>query len=349
MNDYVRYSCQLPLKGFGAEAQKKLLAAKVLIVGAGGLGCPVSQYLAAAGIGTLGIADHDTVAAKNLHRQILYGDSDIGRPKTAVAKRRLAGQNPDVTIIAINEKVAAGNVAEIIKPYDIVVDCTDNFDTRYLLNDACVLAGKPLVYGAIFQYEGQAAVWNAKNADGTMTPNYRDVFPSVDGSNIPNCADGGVIPTIAGIIGCVQATEVIKYLTGTDGLLKSRLFIFDAQDMRGYTVALPKSSSAKISGLATEIEVPAITAAQLKRALNRGEYELIDVRSPAEHAGANIGGKNIPLDELPKRLTKLNFTKPIVFYCASGMRSLSAAKLLLQAKPEAKVMSLRGGMRDWPD
>ncbi|HEY4194448.1 MAG TPA: HesA/MoeB/ThiF family protein, partial [Mucilaginibacter sp.] len=217
--DFTRYSCQIALPGFGESAQLLLQQAKVLIVGAGGLGCPAAQYLTAAGIGTLGIADFDTISTSNLHRQVLYTPDDAGLKKVAIACERLQKQNPAVRLVTHDIKITSHNVMDIMRRYDIILDGTDNFETRYLLNDAAVLLEKPLVYGAIYQFEGQVAVWNIKNADGTYSPNYRDMFPEVDATQIPNCAEGGVIPTLAGIIGCMQANEVIKYITKTGDIL----------------------------------------------------------------------------------------------------------------------------------
>ncbi|MGZ3777964.1 MAG: HesA/MoeB/ThiF family protein, partial [Mucilaginibacter sp.] len=194
--DWTRYSCQIALPGFGEAAQQLLQHAKVLVVGAGGLGCPALQYLAAAGVGTIGVADYDTVSVSNLHRQILYHPSDAGQKKAIIACERLQLQNPGIKIIPLDIKITSDNVMNIIRQYDIVVDGTDNFETRYLLNDAVVLSGKPLIYGAIYQYEGQMAVWNVKNNDGTFSPNYRDLYPEVNAAQIPDCAEGGVIPTL---------------------------------------------------------------------------------------------------------------------------------------------------------
>jgi sulfur-carrier protein adenylyltransferase/sulfurtransferase len=204
-HELLRYSCQLALPGFNEATQQQLQNAKVLIVGAGGLGCPAAQYLTAAGIGTIGIADFDTVSISNLHRQVLYTPAEIGLKKAAIACARLQQQNPGITLISHDVKIISENVMEIIMPYDMVLDCTDNFDTKYLLNDACVLTGKPLAFGSIYQYEGQVAVWNILNNNGTVTPNYRDLFPAVNSTLIPDCAEGGVMPTLAGIIGCMQA------------------------------------------------------------------------------------------------------------------------------------------------
>ncbi|MDP9047925.1 MAG: HesA/MoeB/ThiF family protein, partial [Bacteroidota bacterium] len=192
---FTRYSCQMALPGFTESAQRLLQQARVLIVGAGGLGCPAAQYLGAAGIGTLGIADFDTVSISNLHRQILYTPADAGQKKALVASLQLKKQNPDINVVAHDVRITSQNVMDVISGYDIIVDGTDNFETRYLLNDAAVMSNKPLVYGAIYQFEGQVAVWNTINEHVDKTPNYRDIFPNVDAAQIPNCAEGGVIPT----------------------------------------------------------------------------------------------------------------------------------------------------------
>lgn len=342
-----RYSCQLPLGGFGQKSQDKLKNSKVLIVGMGGLGCPASLYLTSMGVGNLGIVDFDTVSRKNLHRQVLYSEQDVGKNKVLEAKKLLKKQNPEVDVKAFDQKITADNVMKIIEDYDIVVDCTDNFDTRYLLNDACVLVRKPLVYGAIFQYEGQASIWNVKNSDGSMSVNYRDIFPEVKDGEVPNCADGGVIPTIAGIIGCVQATEVVKYLTGIDDSLINKLLVFDAKSMTSYMVKLPKTSSAEIKELPIQLNIDEIMPNELRKKMADNIYELIDVRSREEHKAHNIGGKNIPLDEFEGSLNKINFKKPVVIYCASGVRSLIAAKIAKKSQLESRVLSLKGGINNW--
>ena len=343
-NDLLRYSCQVSLDGFGIEGQSKLKKSKVLIIGAGGLGCPVSQYLAAAGVGTIGIADHDTVALRNLHRQILFGDQDIGALKVTVAAARLKEQNPNSTIIPFPKKITSENVLSIIKPFDLIIDCTDNFYTRYLLNDACVITHKPLIYGAIFQFEGQAAIWNVKNSNGKFSSNYRDIFPSVDDTAIPNCETGGVIPTIAGIIGSIQATEAIKYITGIGDLLINRLFIFDGKTMKSCIINLPKTTSTKITQLQKQKETPVISSKDLKQFLNEGSCRLIDVRSEREHKESNIGGENIPLEEFLNSLDRFTFDETTVIYCRSGARSSKAVKHILTINKHAKVFNLEGGI-----
>src|SRR5665647_1365114 len=217
---------------FSVSTQQNLQNAKVLIAGAGGLGCPSAQYLTAAGVGTIGIADYDVISIGNLHRQVLYTPDEIGLKKVFVACKKLQQQNPGIQLIPLDINITSENVINIIEQYDIVIAATDNFETKYLLNDACVLTGKPLVYGAIFQYAGQVALWNILNKDGSRTPNYRDLFPNANSPQIPSCSEGGVIPTLAGIIGCMQANEVIKYITKIGELLSGRLLMLDVLTMQ---------------------------------------------------------------------------------------------------------------------
>jgi len=340
--DFTRYGCQIALPGFGDAAQQLLQKAKVLVVGAGGLGCPALQYLAAAGVGTIGVADYDTVSISNLHRQILYNPSDVGSRKAIVACGRLQKQNPGIKLIPHDLKITSDNVMDILRNYDIIVDGTDNFETRYLLNDAAVLLGKPLIYGAIYQYEGQVAVWNVKNADDTFSPNYRDLYPQVDATQIPNCAEGGVIPTLAGIIGCMQANEVIKYLTKTGGLLAGKVLIFDAQSLQSRVIKIGGVTKTKIEKLTETIDIPVITAKELES----GNFELIDVRSVRERDLFDIGGKHIPIEEIEENLDYFGDGKSRVLYCETGKRSEEAVKLIKLKYPHAKVFSLEGGLKD---
>jgi len=345
----IRYSCQIALPGFGSSAQQLLTQARVLIVGAGGLGCPCAQYLTSTGVGTIGIADFDIVGQSNLHRQILYTPADIGKSKAQLACGRLQAQNPGIKLIPHTEKITSANVLDVIKSYDIVVDGTDNFETRYLLNDACVLSGKPLVYGAIYQFEGQVAVWNIAVGDTHRSPNYRDLFPKVDATQIPNCAEGGVIPTLAGIIGCMQANEVIKYITGTGDLLAGKVLLFDALSMQSRVIRIGQVTKTNIRRLAETVVIPMITATELKERMEAGDegLELIDVRTEQERDAYDIGGTHIPLDELEVYMPY--FTSPItkVLYCATGARSAEAVKLILKNIPEADVLSLEGGLKSW--
>lgn len=346
-NDFERYSCQLALPGFTQAIQQKLQRAKVLIAGAGGLGCPSSLYLAASGVGTIGIADYDVISVSNLHRQVLYADDEIGLKKSVTACKKLQQQNSGIQLVPIDEKITSQNVMEVIQPYDIVVDCTDNFEAKYLLNDACVLSGKVMVYGSIYQYEGQLAVFNLPNGDGTRSPNFRDIFPSVNAAQIPNCAEGGVMPALAGIIGCLQANEVIKYVTGQGELLAGKIMMFDVRSLQSRIIKLKRVSETVITGLPVTESVPVISADELKKAIGLNEYYLIDVSTPAEHNSFNIGGNNIPLNDLEKNKSLLNFDKPVVFYCATGKRSSEAVKLIKTKFPGVKTYSLEGGIKGW--
>lgn len=349
MQDLLRYSCQLNLPGFNEAIQEKLQNAKVLIVGAGGLGCPSAQYLAAAGIGTLAIADDDTVSIGNLHRQILYTPAEVGKKKVLIATEKLQQQNPQINIIAIQARIDSDNALHILKNYDIILDGTDNFETRYLLNDACVLLNKPLVYGAIYQYEGQVAVWNLKNEDGSFTPNYRDVFPDVDAAIIPNCAEGGVIPTLAGIIGCMQANEVIKYITGIGELLAGKILMLDAQTLQGRIIRIGNKTQTNITSIQASSNVPVISTTELQEALDKDVYTIVDVRTIEEREQFSIGGLHIPIIELKENLEKIPASRPIVFYCASGKRSAEAVKILRNQNSEQKAYSLEGGMKAWKE
>lgn len=345
--DFARYSCQIALPGFSESAQQLLKQAKVLIVGAGGLGCPSAQYLAAAGIGTLGIADFDTVSISNLHRQVLYTPQDAGLSKVLVSCERLQKQNPDIKLIPHQVRITSANVIALLQQYDLIVDGTDNFETRYLLNDAAVLSGKPLVYGAIYQFEGQVAVWNARNAEGTYSPNYRDLFPEVDATQIPSCAEGGVIPTLAGIIGCMQANEVIKYITKTGELLAGKILMVDAQTLQSRIIKIGSVSKVSIKELKQTENIPLISVAELKKGIEANRFELIDVRTDRERDVYDIGGKHIPLIELEDHLDYFAGSREKVFYCATGKRSADAVKVIKQKYPDAKVFSLDGGVEEW--
>lgn len=335
----------MALPGFSEQAQILLQQARVLIVGAGGLGCPAAQYLTSSGVGTLGIADYDVVSASNLHRQILYSPSDIGQNKVTVAVKRLQEQNPDTKLVPHTEKINSDNVLGIIQHYDIVIDGTDNFETRYLLNDACVMTGKPLVYGAIYQFEGQVAVWNLVYDENTRSPNYRDLFPKVDPTQIPNCTEGGVIPTLAGIIGCMQANEVIKYITKTGDLLVGKILIFDAQSMQSRIIKIGATSKTPVRSLAATITIPLISALELKEHMDDDSIDLVDVRTEQERDAFDIGGTHIPLDELEGYLAYFTDPKTKVLYCATGNRSEEAVKLILKRIPDANIFSLEGGLR----
>lgn len=341
--DFERYHCQMSLPQFGEKAQRLLQNAKILIAGAGGLGCPAAQYLSSAGVGTLAVADDDVISIRNLHRQILFNPDEVGLKKVAVACKRLQQLNPAIKIIPYDLRITAENVMDLVSSYDLVIEGTDNFETKYLLNDACVLTGKPLVYGAIYQYEGQVAVWNMLQEDKTYSPNYRDVFPDADKTYVPDCSEGGVIPTLAGIVGCMQTNEAIKYIIGDKNLLAGKLWMFNAQTGETKIIHLGKSSHTKITRLPETI--PTLSFDELEKGLQQHIYDLIDVRSKEEHHAFNIGGKNIPLEELEMSAEIKVISKPVVFYCSAGKRSAAAVRKMKEKFPEAGLYSLKGGIR----
>jgi molybdopterin/thiamine biosynthesis adenylyltransferase/rhodanese-related sulfurtransferase len=346
-NDFLRYSCQMALPGFSERAQRRLQNARVLVVGAGGLGCPAALYLAAAGVGTIYIADFDTVSISNLHRQVLYNPGDVGKNKSRVACERLQLQNPGIRVVPFDQQVTRENVMELVYQCDIIVDGSDNFEARYLLNDAAVLAHKPLVYGAIYQFEGQVAVWNIENPNGSWSPNYRDLFPEVDSSQIPNCSEGGVISTLAGIIGCMQANEVIKYITQTGDLLAGKILVLDAQTLASRTIKIAGATSTQIENLPAFTAAPTLSAEEVRRGMAENTIILIDVRTSAEREAFNIGGEHLPFGEADFPVERLNSKVRNVFYCATGRRSEEMVKAILQKLPGANVFSLHGGLKEW--
>ncbi|MDB4919206.1 HesA/MoeB/ThiF family protein [Mucilaginibacter sp.] len=347
--DFLRYSCQIALPGFNEQTQNLLQNSRVLVVGAGGLGCPAAQYLAAEGIGTLGIADFDTISDLNLHRQILYTPADHGQKKVVVACDRLQKQNPGIKLVPHDVRITSQNVMELISGYDIIVDGTDNFETRYLLNDAAVIKGIPLVYGAIYQFEGQVAVWNVIDDYGKRSPNYRDLFPKVDASQIPNCTEGGVIPTIAGIIGCIQANEVIKYITQIGELLAGKILVFDAQTLQSRIIKISDATHTNITKLIETVSSPTISAVDLKIEIAQNLIQLVDVRTEEEREAFNIGGEHIPIADLVAHIESIAKNTKTVFYCASGKRSAEAVKIVKSKFHNANVFSLEGGLREWPE
>ncbi|KAA2223141.1 HesA/MoeB/ThiF family protein [Chryseobacterium sediminis] len=337
---FERYHCQISLPGFGISSQELLNNAKVLIVGMGGLGCPTAQYLTSSGIGTIGLADDDLVSESNLHRQILYAPHDIGTYKVDAAAKKLQQQNPSVSIIPYRLKVTSLNVMELISEFDLIVEGTDNFETKCLLNDACVLAGKPLVYGAIYQYEGQVSVWNVLQKDGTYSPNYRDVFPDAEESQVPNCREGGVLPTLAGIIGCMQANEAIKYFTQPQDILAGKLWMMNVLNGKTHVIKL-KKTAVQITALLQTVQV--VTFEELIQ--EKDHFEIIDVRSAEEHQHFNIGGTNIPVEELEHYVHSFSgFSKPILMYCQSGKRSAEAVRKIKKVFPDKDIFSLKDGI-----
>jgi len=342
--EHLRYACQIALPNFGEAAQQRLKAARVLVVGMGGLGCPAAQYLVAAGVGQVTLLDFDTVSASNLHRQVLYTPDDVGQPKARVAAERLSRQNPHVAVRAVLEKISPENALALLAEHDLALDCTDNFEARYLINDAAVLCGKPVVYGAIYQYEGQVALWNAPNADGSRSPHYRDLFPAVDAAQVPNCAEGGIIPALAGIIGCIQANEAIKHLAGMADSLAGRLLVFDAATMQSRVFKLGRTSRVAVTTLLTAEAVPTLSAEDWAAA-GPDAYLLVDVRNANERAVFHLGGLHIPLPELAGRLSEIPDNQAILFYCATGRRSAEAVRIWQKRHPGAVVFSLKNGMK----
>lgn len=341
-SDLEKYQCQIALPNFGKEAQQKLQSAKVLIIGMGGLGCPAAQYLASSGIGVLAMADHDVVSLSNLHRQILYSPEDIGKSKVQVAATVLQKQNPDVKIIPIQKQITSDNIMRIILEYDIVIDGTDNFATKYLINDACVLSKKPVVYGAVYQHEGQVSIWNSKNYDATYSANYRDVFPEIAAQQIPNCREGGVLPSLVGMVGCMQATETIKYLINDPNALVSKLWMINMQSGKTQLIKLPKKSTVKITGVTESIS----TISYQEFLKNKSSFELIDIRSCEEHLAKNIGGKNIPASDLESFLCAQSLSSSIIFYCTTGKRSWAAVSEFKKKFPKIHFLSLENGIQD---
>jgi adenylyltransferase/sulfurtransferase len=342
-SERARYARHLILPEVGEAGQERLKAGSVLVIGAGGLGSPVGLYLAAAGVGRIGLVDFDDVDASNLHRQVIYGTSDVGRPKTEAAKARLQDLNPDITIDAYNSALTSDNALGIVEQYDVIVDGTDNFATRYLVNDACVLLGKPNVYGSIFRFEGQASVFSAE--DG---PCYRCLYPEPPPPHlVPSCAEGGVLGVLPGVIGTIQATETIKLLTGIGETLIGRLLLFDALRMSFRTLRLKQQhdAHAAITGLIDYDQF--CNPANLHEVTEIGDAIVIDVREPYEWDAGHIdGARHIPLGELPNRLHELPRDADVVFYCQTGGRSSRALDIARDAGL-TRAKHLRGGYAAW--
>ena len=365
-----RYSRHLIMPEVGVDGQRRLKAGKVLCIGAGGLGSPAAMYLAAAGVGTIGIVDFDVVDYSNLQRQIIHGTPDVGRSKLASAKDRLHAINPHVEIQTYEETVTSENALRLFEPYDVILDGTDNFPTRYLTNDACVLLGKPNAYGSIFRFEGQASVFAAK--DG---PCYRCLYPEPPPPGlVPSCAEGGVLGVLPGIIGVIQATEAIKLIAGIGEPLIGRFLIYDALKMRFRELKVPKDPECPVCGKNPTVtrlidyeqfcglrqpaepepaagpDATEISAVELKRRLDRGDrLTLVDVREPNEYQINRIAGSTlIPLGEIPRRYPELDPNEEIVVHCKMGGRSAKAASFL-RSVGFKRVLNLKGGILDWID
>jgi sulfur-carrier protein adenylyltransferase/sulfurtransferase len=366
--EIMRYSRHLIMPEVGMDGQLKLKQAKVLCIGTGGLGAPLGLYLAAAGVGRIGLVDFDSVDLTNLQRQILFGISDIGRPKIEAAADRLRNLNPDIQIDRFETRLTSNNALDILKNYDIVVDGTDNFPTRYLVNDACVILGKPNVYGSIFRFEGQITIFGAPGG-----PCYRCLYPEPPPPGlVPSCAEGGVLGVLPGIVGAIQAAETLKLIIGKGEPLIGRLLLFDALAMRFRELKLRKNPECSVCGehptntklidyaefcgvrgeedpSPAQTTAPEIAPRELKARLDRGDdLFVLDVREPHEYQICNLGGHLIPLGELSRRVNELDSSREIVAHCRSGKRSAEAVEFLRSAGFR-KVLNLKGGILAWSD
>ena len=362
---YERYQRQLILKGFGVEAQRKLKAARVLVIGAGGLGCPIMQYLVAAGVGHIGIADHDTVSVSNLHRQILFGQEDVGRPKVEVVKQKMNTLNQDVVVETWQEKWTPSLCLSHFPSFDIIVDATDNFASRYMINDACVLLGKPLVFGAVSQFEGQVAVFNHELENGNRSVNYRDLFPEPPASGeVLNCAEGGVLGVLPGMIGVMQATEVIKLITGLGKPLVNKLWNYNALTQDVFVMQLVSNPAGAAHLPSSEEQflkmdydwlcsVPMVGIEEVNVYTWKQNHMadlVVDIREPYEEPRLNELSKQlgfnlleIPLSALESKMNDLS-NQQVVFVCQAGRRSLQAVSVWLKTNREHKAFSLSGGV-----
>jgi molybdopterin/thiamine biosynthesis adenylyltransferase/rhodanese-related sulfurtransferase len=367
--EVMRYSRHLIMPEVGMDGQLKLKQAKVLCIGTGGLGAPLGLYLAAAGVGRIGLVDFDVVDSTNLQRQVLFGTSDVGRPKIEAAADRLRNLNPDIQIDTFETHLTSDNALDILKDYDIVVDGTDNFPTRYLVNDACVILGKPNVYGSIFRFEGQITVFGYPGG-----PCYRCLYPEPPPPGlVPSCAEGGVLGVLPGIVGTIQAAEALKLIMGKGESLVGRLLQFDALAMKFREFKLRKDPACPVCGehptvtklidyaefcgvrgeetpvTTTATNVPEITPRELKARLDRGDdLYILDVREPHEYQICNINGHLIPLGELSRRVHELDSSKEIVAHCRSGKRSADAVEFLRKTGFR-KIWNLKGGILAWSD
>ncbi|WP_109830101.1 molybdopterin-synthase adenylyltransferase MoeB [Reichenbachiella versicolor] len=357
-----RYSRHLIIPEFNIEGQRKLKEAKVLVIGTGGLGSPVLLYLAAAGIGHIGILDFDVVDDSNLQRQVLFSVDDVGKPKAEVAKARLEKLNPHIDFTVHNEKLTSENALEIISQYDLVADGTDNFPTRYLVNDACVILGKTNVYASIFRFEGQVSVFNYQYEDGTFGPNYRDLFPTPPPPGlVPSCAEGGVLGILPGTVGSFQANEVIKVISGIGEPLVGRLFLYDALRFDTRTLKIKKNPNTpkieelidyqQFCGIGGKEDVVAnvkeISVLDLKKwREEEKDFQLIDVREPYEYDIANLDGELIPQKTVKDRLSKISSDRDVVIHCRSGKRSAEVIESL-EEKGFRNLYNLKGGILAW--
>ncbi len=366
--ELARYNRHIIIPEFGLEAQQKLKAARVLVIGSGGLGSPVLLYLAAAGVGTIGIVDFDVVDDSNLQRQVLFGVGEVGLPKVEAAKRRLESLNPYIKLNVYNTQFTSQNALSLVQDYDVVADGTDNFPTRYLVNDACVLSGKVNVYASIFQFEGQISVFNYRNSNGEVGPNYRDLYATPPPAGlVPSCAEGGVLGVLPGIIGSLQALEVIKVITGVGDVLSGRFFSFDALTFESRTFKIRRNPANPLNGSnptitklidyeqfcgvkAVEKKIKEINALELNEWQVRGEvFQIIDVREPYEYEIVNIGAELIPLATVLDNVSRIARDKKVVVQCKTGNRSGKAIRELEEKFGFENLYNLKGGILGYID
>lgn len=365
-SEYERYSRHLVIPEIGEEGQKKLKSASVLIIGAGGLGSPLTLYLAAAGVGKIGIVDFDSVSLSNLQRQVIYTADDLGKPKTELAKKKINAINPEINVEIYNTRLTSENAPDILRDYDVIADGTDNFSTRYMVNDACLMLNKPNVYASILRFEGQVSLFNYNNG-----PCYRCMYPEPPApGEVPSCEEGGVLGVLPGIIGTLQANEVIKVILGIGETLSGRLLLFDGLKTSFRELKLKKdkncpSCSKPLTSLSdyevlcgTKEEVLSnvipnnkeITVEELKKKLdNKEKIVLVDVREPYETKISSIGGILIPLKQIPYRFNELNKDDEIIIYCRSGHRSNDVTKYLTEKEGFKNVKNLLGGINAWAE
>lgn len=347
------YNRQIILSELGREGQEKLKNAKVLVIGAGGLGCPVLLYLSAAGVGTIGIVDYDIVDETNLHRQILFSINDIDKPKVLVAKERLSTLNPHVNYLTYFKKLNKNNAIDIIKNYDIVIEGSDNFPTKFLVNDACVMLNKPFVLGAIYKFDGQLSVFNYQGG-----PTYRCFCSEQpDPLEAPTCAEIGVIGVLPGIIGCLQANETIKIITGLGQVLSGKMLLFDALTLDYHLVTLSKNEkNSQIKELSDYYDfctpdgksIKQISAIELKQKITVHEdIQIIDIREPSEYEKFNITGELIPFTEIPEKYHKISKTKQVIVICRWGIKSLNVIRYLENKHGYTNLYSLSDGIAEW--
>jgi molybdopterin/thiamine biosynthesis adenylyltransferase/rhodanese-related sulfurtransferase len=350
----IRYQRQIILKEFGESGQKKLLNAKVLVIGAGGLGCPALQYLSAAGIGTIGIVDFDMVELSNLQRQILYTVEDIGKPKVEIAAKKLNALNPDIKVQIFQSQISNLNALDIIKDFDLVIDGSDNFGTRYMINDACRLLDKPLIYGAVLRFEGQLAVFNLADSTTKVKTNYRDLFPNESSTSAISCNDVGVLGVLPGMIGTMQATEAIKIITGIGKPLTNKLLTYNALNNSFYDLEITSTNASfpiskeefvKHMYTITCDDSSELSVTEFENLLDQKDLLIVDIREEGELPLVNeFQHLNLPLSKLNENFKSLATYKTIVLFCNSGQRSNQARNFLKNNLPENEILALSGGI-----